>query len=123
MFNSPKTLMVTMGIVLVLGLYYFEINKLSKEFKEPNPACRKTDIIRVKPGIIERTEEDGKLVYVTEKWNAVMTGEKDEIGYWLALCKSPDEYVEIRDAGTGDIISKYEIDMHYRMTHGLPMNQ
>ena len=115
--------MVTMGIVLALGLYYFEIRKLSKEFKEPNPACRKTDIIRVKPGIIERTEEDGKFVYVTGKWDSVLTGEKEEIGYWLALCKSPDEYVEIRHAETGETISTYKIDMHYRMTHGLPMNK
>jgi hypothetical protein len=114
--------MVTMGIVLALGLYYFELSKLSEEPKEPNPACRKTDIIRVKPGIIDRTEEDGKLVYVTEKWDSVMTDEKEEIGYWLALCQSPDEYVEIRHAETGETISTYKIDMHYRMTHGLPMN-
>ena len=122
MFNSPKTLIVTLGIVLALGLFYFEMGKLSNEPKEPNPACRKTDIIRVKPGIIERTENDGEFVYVSEKWDSVLTGEKEEIGYWLALCKSPDEYVEIRHAETGETISTYKIDMHYRMTHGLPMN-
>jgi hypothetical protein len=49
--------MVTMGIVLALGLFYFEISKLSEEPKEPEAACRTTDIIRVKPGIIDRTEE------------------------------------------------------------------
>ena len=70
MFNSPKTLMVTMGIVLALGLFYFEISKLSEEPKEPEAACRTTDIIRVKPGIIDRTEEDGKFVYVIEKWES-----------------------------------------------------
>ena len=43
------------------------------------------------------------------------------LGYWLALCKSPDEYIEIRDAETGKTIDTYKIDMHYRMTHGLPM--
>ena len=123
MFNSPKTLMVTMGIVLALGLYYFEVNKLSKEFKEPNPACRKTSIIRVKPGIIARTEKEGEFVYVTKKWEQVLLGQKDEIGYWLALCKSPNEYVEIRHAETGETIRTYKIDMHYRMTHGLPINQ
>ena len=121
MFNSPKTLMVTMGIVLALGLFYFEISKLSEEPKEPEAACRTTDIIRVKPGIIDRTEGDGKFVYVTEKWERVISYEKEEIGYWLALCKSPDEYVEIRDAETGKTIDTYKIDMHYRMTHGLPM--
>ena len=121
MFNSPKTLMVTMGIVLALGLFYFEISKLSEEPKEPEAACRTTDIIRVKPGIIDRTEEGGKFVYVTEKWERVISYEKEEIGYWLALCKSPDEYVEIRDAETGKTIDTYKIDMHYRMAHGLPM--
>ena len=121
MFNSPKTLMVTMGIVLALGLFYFEISKLSEEPKEPEAACRTTDIIRVKPGIIDRTEEDGKFVYVTEKWERVISYEKEEIVYWPALCKSPDEYVEIRDAETGKTIDTYKIDMHYRMTHGLPM--
>ena len=34
MSNSPKTLMVTLGIVLALGLFYFEMNKLSEEPKE-----------------------------------------------------------------------------------------
>ena len=62
MSNSPKTLMVTLGIVLALGLFYFEMNKLSEEPKESNPACKKTEIIRVKPGIIDRTEEGGKSV-------------------------------------------------------------
>ena len=121
MFNSPKTLMVTMGIVLALGLFYFEISKLSEEPKEPEAACRTTDIIRVKPGIIDRTEEDGKFVYVTEKWERVISYEKEEIGYWRALCKSPDEYVEIRDAETGKTIDTYKIAMHYRRTHGRPM--
>ena len=81
MFNSPKTLMITMGIVLALGLYFFELRKLSVEPKEPEVACRNTDIIRVKPGIIDRTEKDGKIVYVTKKWGSVLTGEKEEIGY------------------------------------------
>jgi hypothetical protein len=111
--------MVTMGIVLALGLYYFEIKKLSVEPKEPNPACRKTNIIRVKPGIIERKEEG--VVYVTKKWNKVISEQKESIGYWLALCHSPDEYVEIRDAETGEKISEFKIDMHYRLTHGLPI--
>ena len=116
-----------MGIVLALGLFYFEISKLSeepkepKEPKEPEAACRTTDIIRVNPGIIDRTEEGGKFVSVTQKWDSVISVEKEEIGYWLALCKSPDEYAEIRDAETGQTISKYEIDMHYRLTHGLPI--
>lgn len=121
MSNSPKTLMVTLGIVLALGLFYFEMNKLSEEPKESNPACRKTEIIRVKPGIIDRTEEGGKFVSVTQKWDSVISVEKEEIGYWLALCKSPDEYAEIRDAETGQTISKNENDMHYRLTHGLPI--
>ena len=107
--------------MLALGLYYFEVNKLSKVPEEPNPACRKTDIIRVKPGIIDRTEEDGQVVYVTSKWNSVLTGEKEEIGYWLALCKSPNEKVILRDAESGKSIGTYEIDMHYRATHGLPL--
>jgi hypothetical protein len=121
LFNSPKTLMVTLGIVLAMGLFYFEMKKLSEEPKEPNPACRKTDIIQVKPGIIDRTEGDGKYVYVTKQWGRVMTYEQEEIGYWLALCKSPNEWVELRDAETGQKIRKYEIDMHYRATHGLSM--
>lgn len=111
--------MVTLGIVLALGLFYFEMNKLSKEPEEPDPACRKTDIIRVKPGLIDRME--GDIVYVTKRWQRVMTYEKEEIGYWLALCKSPNEYVEIRDAETGKTLRKFEIDMHYRATHGLPL--
>jgi hypothetical protein len=123
MFNSPKTLMVSMFIVLALGLFYFEFNKLSEKPKEPEAACRKTDIIRVKPGIIDRTEKDGRLVYVTKQWDSVLTGEKEDIGYWLALCKSPDEYVEIRHAETGETISMFKIDMHYRMTHGLHVNK
>ncbi len=114
--------MITMGIVLALGLYVFELRKLSIEPKEPEAACRKTDIIRVKPGIIDRTEKNGNIVYVTEKWDSVLTGEKDEIGYWLALCQSPDEYVEIRNAKTGEKINEYKIDMHYRMTHGLDVD-
>jgi len=115
--------MVTMGIVLAFGLFYFEMRKLSEVPKEPEAACRTTDIIKVKPGIIDRSENDGKYVYVTEKWDSVMMGEKEDIGYWLALCKSPNEYVEIRHAETGETIRTYKIDMHYRMTHGLPINQ
>jgi hypothetical protein len=114
--------MITMGIVLALGLYVFELRKLSVEPKEPEAACRKTDIIRVKPGIIDRTEKDGKIVYVTEKWNSVLTRDKEEIGYWLALCHSPDEFVEIRDAESGETLRKFEIDMHYRLTHGLDVD-
>lgn len=121
MFNSPKTLIVTMGIVLALGIYYFEVKKLTIEPNETNPACRKTNIIRVKPGVIDRKEEGGKVVYVTKKWNKVISEEKERIGYWLALCQSPDEYVELRDAVTSEKISEYRIDMHYRLTHGLPM--
>mgnify|MGYP006928390727 CR=1 FL=1 len=113
--------MVTLGILLALGLFYFEINKLSEVRKDPDPACRKTDIIGLKPGIIDRTEEGGKFVYVTSKWDSVMTDEKEEIGHWLALCKSPNDYVEIRDAESGETLRKYKIDMHYRMTHGLPL--
>ena len=81
MSNSTKTLMVTLGIVLALGLFYFEMNKLSEEPKESNPTCRKTEIIRVKPGIIDRTEEGGKFVSVIQKWDSVISVEKEEIGY------------------------------------------
>jgi len=120
MFASPKTLMTAIGILLVASLVYLEISKLP-EPKDPEPACRKTDIIRVKPGIIERTEEEGKYVYVSRKWETVMTDEKEEIGFWLALCKSPDGWVELRDAETGAFIRKFVIDLNYRATHGLPV--
>lgn len=111
-----------MGIVLASGLYVFELRKLSVEPKEPEAACRKTDIIRVKPGIIDRTEKDGEIVYVTKKWDSVLTGGKEEIGYWLALCQSPNEYVEIRNTETDEKITEYKIDLHYRLTHGLDVD-
>ncbi len=78
-----------------------------------SPACKNMDIIGVKEGIIVKTEDDGRYVYVSKKWETVMVDEKDEIGHWLALCRSPDEWVEIRDAESGEKIHKYVIDIHY----------
>lgn len=119
MNSHLKTLVVFFSILPLASLIYFEAVKRSKT-KSLNPACEKMDIVGVKEGIVVRTEDNGRVVYVTKVWDQISTDEKDETGHWLALCRSPDERVEIRSAETGKVIRKFVIDLHYKATHGIP---
>ena len=119
--TSANVTIVTMVLLLMAGLVFYEVNKPTESPHKHSVACKNMDIIGVKEGIIVKTEDDGRDVYVSKKWESIMVDEKDEIGHWLALCRSPDEWVEIRNAESGDKIKKYVIDMHYKATHGLPL--
>ena len=77
------------------------------------------DIIGVKEGLIVKAESEGRVVYVSNDWDMISVEGKEEIGYWLALCRSPNERVEIRNAETQKKIREFAIDLHYKKTHGL----
>lgn len=114
-----KTAVTFFSILLIASFVYFTITKPSKT-KPVNPACGNMDIAGVKEGVIVHTEDEGRVVYVSKDWELIPMEGKEEIGYWLALCRSPDERVEIRSAETKEKIRKFVIDLHYKATHGLP---
>ena len=119
--TSANVTIVTMVILLMGGLVFYEVHKTVASPHKHSPVCKNMDIVGVKKGIIVKTEDDGRYVYVSKKWESILIDEKDEIGHWLALCRSPDEWVEIRNAESGEKIHKYVIDMHYKATHGLSL--
>ncbi len=125
MYESLKTRLNILWIVLALGLAWWVIaNRPAGPERKPHPenatACANMGVTGIKEGLIKETEDDGSVVYVTELWDQVPAYEKDEFGYYMALCKSATEKTEIRRASNGETIRKYVIDLDYRMTHGLP---
>lgn len=125
MHESLKTKLNVLWIALALGLgWWMMSNRPAGPTKGPHPdnkiACANMGITGIKEGLIEKTEDDWAVVYVTGKWDQVPSYEQEELGYYIALCKSATEKTEIRRASDGETIHTYVIDLHYRMTHGLP---
>lgn len=118
MNNHFKTILTMFAVVFMVAFAFREVTKRSKT-KTVNPACAQMNIIGVKEGLVVRTEDKGRVVYVSSDWDLIPMEGKEELGYWLALCRSPDERVEIRSAETGRVIREYVIDLHYKATHGI----
>ena len=49
------------------GLAFYEVSKPTESPHKHSPACKNMDIVGVKKGIIVKTEDDGKYVYVSKK--------------------------------------------------------
>ena len=118
MNNHFKTIFIMFAVVFMLAFLFRGLTQRSKA-KTVNPACEKMDIIGVKEGLIARIEDKGRVVYVSKDWDQISVEEKESVGNWLALCRSPDERVEIRSAETGKVIRRFVIDLHYKATHGI----
>lgn len=108
-------------LLLIASLVYLTISKPQKP-KPPNPACANMDITGIKEGLIARIEDKGRIVYMSKDWDLIPMEEKERLGFWLALCRSPNERVELRDAETKKKIREFVIDLHYKMSNGLPIN-
>ena len=74
----------------------------------------------IKDGLIEETEDGWAVVYVTERWDQIPSYEQEQLGYYIALCKSASEKTEVRRASGGETLRTFVIDLNYRMAHGLP---
>ncbi len=108
-------------LMLIASLVYLNIIKPQKS-NPPNPACATMDITGIKEGLVVDIEDKGHIVYMSKDWDLIPMEEKERVGFWLALCRSPNERVELRDAETRKKIREFAIDLHYKMTHGLPIN-
>lgn len=125
MYDSLKTrLNVACIVVAALLMWWMFSNHPAGPRKKPHPgnetACANLNIEGVKEGLIHEAEDDGSVVYVTDRWDQVYESEKDEIGYYYALCKSANEKTEIRKASDGTTLRTFVIDLDYRIRNGLP---
>ncbi len=127
MYDALRSKLIVVWILLGAGLMWWVLeNHPSGPKKGPHPgnesACAAMGIEGVKEGLVEKVEDDYSVVYVTDRWDQVIGSQKDQIGYYFALCKSPDEVTEIRRASDDSLIRTFVIDLDYRMQNGLPID-
>lgn len=125
MYDALRTKIIVVWILLGAGLMWWMLeNHPSGPNKEPHPgnavACANLGIEGVKEGLIQEREDDWSVVYVTDRWDQIPTHEKNELGYYIALCKSENEVTEMRRASDSSTLRKFVIDLDYRMRNGLP---
>ncbi|MCA9483444.1 MAG: hypothetical protein KC553_06915 [Nitrospina sp.] len=125
MHESLKTKLHVLWIVLGTALIWWVMaNRPSGPERSPHPensvACANMGINGIKDGLIEETEDGWAVVYVTERWDQIPSYEQEQLGYYIALCKSASEKTEVRRASGGETLRTFVIDLNYRMAHGLP---
>lgn len=125
MYDALRTKLIVVWILLGAGLMLWVLeNRPSGPLKEPHPgnatACANWSVKGVKERLIHKVEDDYAVVYVTDRWDQVDERQKETVGHFFALCKSPNEVTEIRRASDGSHLRTFVIDLDYRIQNGLP---
>jgi hypothetical protein len=73
--------------------------------------------------IVRREGDYSEGIFVNSEWGNLITGTKEELGHFLALCQSNDVLAEIYDSESGKKLRTFEIAMGYKLEHGLPIDK